>query len=106
MGCDDAVQISDKRFAGADTWATSYVLSETIKQKLGEFDLILCGERATDGDTGQVGPGIASYLKLPPCVDAVTLKGFVYFNDAVGNPEETQLIQDEFFGGMSFGISF
>lgn len=65
MGCDDAVQISDKRFAGADTWATSYVLSETIKQQRGEFDLILCGERATDGDTGQVGPGIASFLNLP-----------------------------------------
>jgi electron transfer flavoprotein beta subunit len=65
MGCDDAVQISHKSFAGADTWATSYVLSETIKQKIEHFDLILCGERATDGDTGQVGPGIASYLDLP-----------------------------------------
>jgi len=65
MGCDDAVQISDKRFAGADTWATSYVLSETIRQHIEDFDLILCGERATDGDTGQVGPGIASYLDLP-----------------------------------------
>ena len=65
MGCDDALQISDRRFAGADTWATSYVLSETIRQQLGHVDLILCGERATDGDTGQVGPGIASYLDLP-----------------------------------------
>lgn len=65
MGCDDAIQMSDKRFAGADTWATSYVISETIRQKIGAFDLILCGERATDGDTGQVGPGIASYLNLP-----------------------------------------
>jgi electron transfer flavoprotein beta subunit len=65
MGSDDALQISDKRFAGADTWATSYVLSEIIKQKIEDFDLILCGERATDGDTGQVGPGIASYLDLP-----------------------------------------
>lgn len=65
MGCDDAIQISHKSFAGADTWATSYVLAKTIKQKLGSFDLILCGERATDGDTGQVGPGIASFLDLP-----------------------------------------
>lgn len=65
MGCDDAVQVSDKRFAGADTWATSYVLAETIKQHIGTFDLILCGERATDGDTGQVGPGVASFLHLP-----------------------------------------
>jgi electron transfer flavoprotein beta subunit len=65
MGCDDAVQISDKRFAGADTWATSYALAETIKQHIGDVDLILCGERATDGDTGQVGPGIASFLQFP-----------------------------------------
>lgn len=65
MGCDDALQVSHKHFAGADTWVTSYVLSETIRQKVGVFDLILCGERATDGDTGQVGPGIASFLHLP-----------------------------------------
>ena len=65
MGCDDAIQLSDARFAGADTWATSYTLSEALKQKAGHFDLILCGERATDGDTGQVGPGMASYLDLP-----------------------------------------
>lgn len=65
MGCDDALQVSHKSFAGADTWATSYVLAETIRQKIGDFDLILCGERATDGDTGQVGPGIASFLNLP-----------------------------------------
>jgi electron transfer flavoprotein beta subunit len=65
MGCDDAIQISHKHFAGADTWATSYVLAETIRQTVGTFDLILCGERATDGDTGQVGPGIASFLNLP-----------------------------------------
>ncbi|MEE4194051.1 MAG: electron transfer flavoprotein subunit beta/FixA family protein [Anaerolineae bacterium] len=64
LGCDDAVLLSDRKFAGADTWATSYVLSKAI-QKLGEFDLILCGERATDGDTGQVGPGIAAWLDIP-----------------------------------------
>lgn len=45
-------------------------------------------------------------LKLPPCVDAVTLKGFVYFNDALGNLEDNLIIQDEFFGGMSLGFSF
>ena len=65
MGCDDALLLSDKAFAGADTWATSFVLSEAIRQKAGDFDLILCGERATDGDTGQVGPGVASFLDLP-----------------------------------------
>ena len=64
MGCDGGILVSDRSFGGADTWATSYVLSESIK-KAGNFDLIICGERATDGDTGQVGPGIASFLDLP-----------------------------------------
>ena len=63
MGCDDGVLLSGREFAGSDTWATSYALSEAIKE-LGDFDLILAGERATDGDTGQVGPGIASWLDL------------------------------------------
>lgn len=64
MGCDEAVLLSDRRFAGSDTWATAYALSQAVR-KLGGFDLIICGERATDGDTGQVGPGIASFLGLP-----------------------------------------
>ncbi|MCD6365653.1 MAG: electron transfer flavoprotein subunit beta/FixA family protein [Planctomycetes bacterium] len=64
MGCDSAVLVSGGAFAGSDTWATSYVLSRAVRL-MGEFDLIICGERATDGDTGQVGPGIASFLDLP-----------------------------------------
>jgi electron transfer flavoprotein beta subunit len=71
MGIDSAVLVSDRAFAGSDTWATSYVLAAAIR-KLGGAgetpvppDLILCGERATDGDSGQVGPGIASFLDLP-----------------------------------------
>jgi len=64
MGCDDGILLSHKAFAGADTWATSYVLAQAILQ-MGNFDLILCGERATDGDTGQVGPGIAAWLDIP-----------------------------------------
>jgi len=64
MGCDAGVLLSNRAFAGSDTWATGYALSAGIR-KLGPFDLILCGERATDGDTGQVGPGIASFLDLP-----------------------------------------
>jgi electron transfer flavoprotein beta subunit len=64
MGCDSAVLLSDKAFAGGDTWATAYVLAAAIR-RIGEFDLVICGERATDGDTGQVGPGIASFLDLP-----------------------------------------
>jgi len=64
MGCDDGILVSGREFAGSDTRATSYVLAETIK-KIKDYDLILTGERATDGDTGQVGPGIASFLELP-----------------------------------------
>jgi len=64
MGIDSAVLITDKAFAGSDTWATSYVLAAAIR-RIGDCDLIICGERATDGDTGQVGPGIASFLNLP-----------------------------------------
>ena len=64
MGCDGAVLVSDRKFGGADTWATSYTLAQAIK-KIGAYDLILTGERATDGDTAQVGPGIAAWLDLP-----------------------------------------
>lgn len=64
MGCDEAVLVSDRKFGGSDTWATSYTLAQAIK-KIGGFDLIITGERATDGDTAQVGPGIASWLDLP-----------------------------------------
>ena len=64
MGCDSAVLVSDKAFAGSDTWATSYVLAAAVR-RLGRFDLIICGERATDGDTGQVGPATAAFLDLP-----------------------------------------
>ena len=64
LGCDDAVLLSDKGFRGADTWSTSYTISQAIR-KIGTYDLIICGERATDGETGQVGPGIAAFLELP-----------------------------------------
>jgi len=64
MGADRAILISDKRFAGADTWATSHTLAAAIR-KIGEFDIILTGKQAADGDTAQVGPGIAEFLDIP-----------------------------------------
>jgi electron transfer flavoprotein beta subunit len=64
LGADKVVLISDRKFAGADTLATSYVLSSAI-EKLGTFDLILAGRQAIDGDTAQVGPQIAEKLALP-----------------------------------------
>jgi electron transfer flavoprotein beta subunit len=64
MGCDGGALLSDRAFGGADTWATSYTLSRGIR-KLGDFDLIITGERATDGDTAQVGPALAAWLDIP-----------------------------------------
>ena len=64
MGADSGILLSDKTFAGSDTLATSMILGEAIK-KAESFDYIICGERAIDGDTSQVGPEIASYLNLP-----------------------------------------
>jgi len=64
MGCDNAILLTDRAFAGSDTWATSRVLAEAIR-RAGDMDLILAGERATDGDTGQVGPAVAAWLDLP-----------------------------------------
>lgn len=61
MGADEAVLISDRAFGGADTLATSYVLAAAIR-KIGNFDIILCGKQAIDGDTAQVGPEIAEHL--------------------------------------------
>lgn len=63
-GADKGVLVSDRAFAGADTWATSYTLARAA-QALGSFDLILCGKQAIDGDTAQVGPGLACRLRLP-----------------------------------------
>ena len=64
MGADEAVLLSDSAFAGSDTLATSYTLAAAIK-KVGQFDLILFGKQAIDGDTAQVGPGVAERLGLP-----------------------------------------
>jgi electron transfer flavoprotein beta subunit len=64
LGCDRGVLLSDRRFGGADTWATSRVLAAAI-ERLAPVNLVIAGERATDGDTAQVGPGIAAWLDLP-----------------------------------------
>ena len=64
VGADKAVLLSDRAFGGSDTLATSYIISSAIKS-LGQFDLIVCGKQAIDGDTAQVGPEIAEHLDLP-----------------------------------------
>ena len=69
LGCDSGILLTDRSFAGADTWATSYTLSRGIR-RIGEVDLIICGKQAIDGDTAQVGPGIAEMLDIP-CITYV-----------------------------------
>ncbi len=64
LGVDEAILLSDRTFAGSDSLATSYALSMGIK-KIGDYDLIICGKQATDGDTAQVGPGLAEKLGIP-----------------------------------------
>jgi electron transfer flavoprotein beta subunit len=65
LGCDKAVLISDRKFAGADTYATGKTISSAIKTSLPDFDLIICGQFAVDGDTAQTGPCIAEFLDIP-----------------------------------------
>ena len=83
MGCDAGVLITDRAFSGSDTWATSYALSRAIARmsaEMGRFDLILAGERATDGDTGQVGPCMAAWLDIP----VLTYVGSIESSDESG----------------------
>ena len=73
MGVDEAVLLTDKAFAGADTLATSYTLGTAIK-KLGAFDLVLCGLQAIDGDTAQIPPQVAEFLDIPQVARAMRLE--------------------------------
>ncbi len=63
-GADNGIVVSDKRFAGSDTLATSYALSSAVK-KLGKVDIVFSGRQAIDGDTAQVGPQVAEKLEIP-----------------------------------------
>jgi len=64
-GADGGFLLTDRAFAGSDTLATSYALSCAIRSRVGEFDLIICGRQAIDGDTAQVGPQVAEKLGIP-----------------------------------------
>ena len=63
-GCDGGILLTGSAFAGADTWSTSYTLACAVR-KLGEVRLVICGKQAIDGDTAQVGPGLAVHLGWP-----------------------------------------
>ncbi len=64
LGADEPVLLSDREFAGSDTLATSYTLSQAVR-KIGQYDLVICGRQTLDGDTGQVGPELAQMLEVP-----------------------------------------
>jgi electron transfer flavoprotein beta subunit len=64
LGADEPVLLSDREFAGSDTLATSYTLSQAVR-KIGPYDLVICGRQTLDGDTGQVGPELAQMLEAP-----------------------------------------
>ena len=89
MGADRAILLSDRAFGGADVAATSYCLSLGI-EKLGKFDLILCGKQTTDGDTAQVGPELAEHLGIEHatnviCIGAISDTGITVTIDLDGS---------------------
>lgn len=65
IGVDKGILITDKKFAAADTYATGKTIGTVIKEKLPDYDLIICGQFAIDGDTAQTGPSIANCLNIP-----------------------------------------
>jgi electron transfer flavoprotein beta subunit len=64
MGADEGILLTDRAFAGADTWATSSTLGKAL-ETVGKFDLVICGRQAIDGDTAQIGPQVAEYFGVP-----------------------------------------
>jgi len=96
-GADDAILVSDRAFAGADTWATTYTLSMAIR-KLGDFDLILCGKQAIDGDTAQVGPGLAERLAIPYLTNVKKVTGYE------GNVLKLERMMDDGYDEIEVGL--
>ena len=74
LGADRAILISDRKFAGADTWATALTLSAAIRLAVPDYDLLLLGKQAIDGDTAQVGPELAEILNLPQIMYAAEMQ--------------------------------
>lgn len=72
-GADRVILLSDRKFAGSDTLATSYALKCAV-ETIGEFDFVFCGRQAIDGDTAQVGPQVAEKLGIPQITYAETIK--------------------------------
>ncbi len=91
MGCDEAYLLSDRAFSGADTLATSYTLAKAA-EKIGDYDLLLFGRHAIDGDTAQTGPAVAAWLGIPQITLAVSVTaadGWVICQRALGDVVQT-----------------
>jgi len=89
MGADAGVLICDMAVRGSDTLATSYTLALAVR-KLGDVDLVICGKQAIDGDTGQVGPGLAERLGWPQATFAIGL-------EVADNKLRARRVLDDFF---------
>lgn len=74
MGCDKAFLLTDKKFSGADTLATAYTLSQFVKTVIPDFDLIICGQQAVDGDTAQTPSSLAEKLGIEQLTNVIALK--------------------------------
>ncbi|MBL4952473.1 electron transfer flavoprotein subunit beta/FixA family protein [Neobacillus sp. OS1-32] len=94
IGADRGVLLTDRAFAGADTLATSYALSKALERINMDLpiDLVICGKHAIDGDTGQVGPGIARRMDIPPITSVIEVT-------EVNQEEKTVLIKRKLTSG-------
>lgn len=107
MGAEDAILLSDRAFAGADTYPTSRVLAAGIKE-IGDIDLVLCGEESSDSATGQVPPGIAEWLDLPAVTyvnDLKILDGEVRATRTIAGGEETVRVPMPTVVSVEYGVN-
>ena len=92
MGADHLYLLSDKAFGGADTLATTYTLAKGI-EKIGDVDLVICGEESSDGATGQVPSGLAEWLDLPQLTQIDQLELFPNRSVAAGRRPSTGVVE-------------
>ena len=107
MGADDAVLLSDRAFAGADTYPTSMVLAAGI-EKLGDIDLVLCGEESSDSSTGQVPPGIAEWLDVAQVTyvnEAAVEDGMLRATRTITGGEETVRVPLPAVASVEYGVN-
>lgn len=107
MGADDAVLLSDRAFGGADTYPTSRVLAAGV-EKLGEIDLVLCGEESSDSSTGQVPPGIAEWLdaaQITYVSEAEVADGAVTATRTVTGGHETVRVSSPAVLSVEYGVN-